>query len=216
MIQTHTYYMNYLTKLFHLLEITRNQPQYGYAIWGGGVRMGNLAEHHYMVSMIAWQLASMVRTAGAHIDTAKVFEFASIHDLGELFGGDISMPYAKANPQAREYAKKFEAENHTYIAQFFGKHAEHFKSLSTEILDATSDEARIVKIADYIEVSHYKFFIGRFVVSDIELVATKIDGMIRGMKDHVARKELLRFVRNWKKDMVHATTYPETIRSIIS
>jgi len=208
--------MKHLTKLFHLLEITRNQPQYGYAIWGGGVRMGNLAEHHYMVSVIAWQLASSVNSVGAKLDIAKVFEFASIHDIGELFGGDISMPYAKANPKAREYAKKFEAENHSYIAKFFGDQSDHFKRLSAEILDAESDEAHIVKIADYIEVTHYKFFIGRFVQSDIELISEKMDKMISGMKDKIARKELTAFVKEWKKEMSGLTNYPDTIHRIIS
>jgi 5'-deoxynucleotidase YfbR-like HD superfamily hydrolase len=208
--------MKHLTKLFHLLEISRNQPQYGYAIWGGGVRMGNLAEHHYMVSMIAWQLASSVNSVGAKLDIAKVFEFASIHDIGELFGGDISMPYAKANPKAREYAKKFEAENHSYIAKFFGGQSEHFKRLSSEILDAVSDEARIVKMADYLEVTHYKFFIGRFVKTDIELVTKKLDKMIGGMKDKIAQKELTAFVTEWKKEMSGLTNYPDTIHQIIS
>ena len=178
--------------------------------------MGNLAEHHYMVSVIAWQLASSVNSVGAKLDIAKVFEFASIHDIGELFGGDISMPYAKANPKAREYAKKFEAENHSYIAKFFGDQSDHFKRLSAEILDAESDEAHIVKIADYIEVTHYKFFIGRFVQSDIELISEKMDKMISGMKDKIARKELTAFVKEWKKEMSGLTNYPDTIHRIIS
>jgi 5'-deoxynucleotidase YfbR-like HD superfamily hydrolase len=208
--------MKHLTKLFHLLEITRNQPQYGYAIWGGNVRMGNLAEHHYMVAMIAWQLASAVNIAGAKLDIEKVFEFASVHDIGELFGGDISMPYAKANPKAREFAKKFEAENHSFISKFFGPQAKHFSELSAEILDADLDEARIVKMADYLEVTHYKFFIGKFIKEDVDLVADKLDKMILGMKDKIAKNELLSFVKDWKKEMNDSTSYTDTIHKIIS
>jgi 5'-deoxynucleotidase YfbR-like HD superfamily hydrolase len=208
--------MKHLTKLFHLLEITRNQPQYGYAIWGGNTRLGNLAEHHYMVAMVAWQLASSVNAAGAHLDIGKVFEFASIHDIGELFGGDISMPYAKANPKARSFAKQFEAENHNYIAKFFGPQARHFSELSAEIMKADSDEARIVKVADYLEVTHYKFFIGRFVKADVELVSKKLDDMIAGMKDKVAKKELASFIKDWKKEMQAVISYPDTIHEIIS
>ena len=178
--------------------------------------MGNLAEHHYMVAMVSWQLASSVNAAGAHLDIAKVFEFASIHDIGELFGGDISMPYAKANPKAREFAKKFEVENHAYISKFFGPQARRFSELSAEILEADSDEARIVKVADYLEVTHYKFFIGRFVKADVELVSSKIDAMIGGMKDEVAKKELTSFVKEWKKEMECLTTYPDMIHTIIN
>lgn len=208
--------MKHLTNLFHILEITRNQPQYGYALWGGATRMGNLAEHHYMVAMIAWQLAANVNSAGAAIDMAKVLEFALIHDVGELFGGDIAMPYAKANPKAREFAKKFEAENHAYIAGFFGPEGKHFKALSDEILDADSNEARIVKVADYLEVTHYKFFMGNFVVSDVELVAGKLREKIEGMQNAVARKKLTDFVDEWKKEMLRSTSYRETIQEIIA
>lgn len=208
--------MEHLIKLFHLLELTRNQPQYGYAIWGGNVRMGNLAEHHYMVSMIAWQLASVLNESGAKLNIQKVLEFALIHDVGELFGGDISMPYAKANPQARKYAKSFEAENQKYIAKFFGSQGKHFSDLSSEILDADSDEARLVKVADYLEVTHYKFFIGKFIDADIDLVADKLMGMIQGMKDVVAKNKLIEFIISWKDEMGKLDSYPDLIHKIIS
>jgi 5'-deoxynucleotidase YfbR-like HD superfamily hydrolase len=208
--------MKNITNLIHLLEITRNQPQYGYAIWGGNVRMGNLAEHHYVVAMTAWQLAANVNSVGAKLNLQKVFEFALVHDIGELFGGDISMPYAKANPKAREFAKRFEAENHAYIGRFFGTQEARFKELSEEILDADSDEARIVKVADYMEVTHYKFFIGRFVKGDIDLIAKKLNDMIVGMKDEIAKKELLTFIEGWKKEMFETKSYPDTIHNIIS
>ena len=208
--------MNHLTKLINLLEITRNQPQYGYAIWGGNVRMGNLAEHHYMVSMIAWQLAAIVNDKGAKINIQKVFEFAMVHDLGELFRGDISMPYAKANPQAREYAKKFEAENQKYLSKFFDSQSKHFQELSTEILSADSDEARIVKVADYLEVTHYKYFIGKFIKADVDLVASKLTNMIIGMRDKIAREKLIEFIDQWKNEMNNLDSYTETIQKIIS
>ena len=208
--------MKNLTELFHLLELTRNQPQTGYAIWGGNVRMGNLAEHHYVVIMFAWQLATNLNEQGAKLNIEKVFEFAAIHDVGELFGGDISMPYAKANPQARKYAKEFEAENQKFISKFFGSQSKHFSELSSEILDAESDEARLVKIADYLEVTHYKFFIGRFVKSDIELVSKKLDGMIAGMKDAVAKEKLGDFIIQWINEMNKLVSYPDTIQTIIN
>lgn len=207
--------MKHLTQLFHLLELTRNQPQTGYVIWGGQTRMGNLAEHHYLVLMIAWQIAVLLRDAGAHIDLEKVFEFAAVHDVGELFGGDISMPYARVNPQAKEYAKVFEVENQRFIAGFFGSFSKRFGALSDEIMDAQSDEARIVKVADYLEVTHYKFFIGRFVQSDIDLVTNKIKRMVAGMADPIARIALKKFVINWNAEMRELVSYPDTIVDIL-
>ena len=142
------------------MELTRSQPQYGYALAGiQQDELSNLAEHHYLVTFIAWQLASQVKKAGAKIDVEKVLEFGLVHDLGELFGGDISMPYAKANPKARKHAKAFEEENQRFLSKFFGNQSEHFKELGHKILDAKSDEAIIAKIADPIA----KKELGKFI-----------------------------------------------------
>ena len=149
--------MDNLIDLINLLEITRNQPQYGYASAGGNARLGNLAEHHYLVTIIGWQLAVAVNKKGANLDTDKVIKFSLLHDIGELFGGDIGMYYAKTNPKARQYAKQFEEENQIFISKFFGNQ-EEFLALTKEILDSASDEAHIAKIADYLEVTHYKLY----------------------------------------------------------
>ena len=82
--------MEELIKLINLLEITRNQPQYGYAVAGGNGRYSNLAEHHYLVAMIGWQLADLVNKKGAKIDSGKVLKFCLLHDLGP---GNKDRPY---------------------------------------------------------------------------------------------------------------------------
>ena len=194
--------MESLVDLFKLLELTRSMPQYGYAL--SGIRqddLSNLAEHHYLVTFIAWQLGRMVIREGAEIDLAKVLEFALIHDLGELFGGDIAMPYAKANPEARTKAKAFEAENHKFLARFFDQDQDHFAALSEEILDAQSDESIIAKVADYIEVTHYKLYIDKMTKADLELVAPKLQGVIEKMNDEKAKSSLSAFIDSWSKEM---------------
>ena len=184
------------------MELTRSQPQYGYALAGiQQDELSNLAEHHYLVTFIAWQLASQVKKAGAKIDVQKGLEFGLIHDLGELFGGDISMPYARANPKAREYAKAFEEENQKFLSRFFGNQSEHFKELGHEILDAKSDEAIIAKIADYIEVTHYKQYVKVFSKFDTDLIKPKLASMIEKMVDPIAKKELGKFIDNWTSDI---------------
>jgi len=184
------------------MELTRSQPQYGYALAGiQQDELSNLAEHHYLVTFIAWQLASQVKKAGAKIDVQKVLEFGLVHDLGELFGGDISMPYAKANPKAREHAKAFEEENQKFLSKFFGNQSEHFKKLGHEILDAKSDEAIIAKIADYIEVTHYKQYVKVFSKFDTDLIKPKLASMIEKMADPIAKKELGKFINDWTSDI---------------
>lgn len=190
--------MNHLVDLFKLIELTRSQPQYGYAL--GGVKkndLSSLAEHHYMVAFIAWRLAVTVKEKGADIDVGKVLEFALIHDLGELLGGDIAMPYAQANPKARELAKAFEAENHRYLSEYFGEGKDHFLKLSEEIMNAISDESLIAKVADYMEVTHYKFYLGALTKADVEMIGPKLLEKVEKMKDDVAREYLTSFIHEW-------------------
>lgn len=199
--------MEHLTNLFRLMELTRSQPQYGYALAGiQQDELSNLAEHHYLVTFTAWQLASQVKKAGAKIDIQKVLEFCLIHDLGELFGGDIAMPYARANPKAKIHAKAFEEENQRFLSKFFGNQSDYFKELGREILNAKSDECIIAKIADYIEVTHYKQYVKVFSKFDTDLVKPKLMDMIGKMKDPIAKRELNKFIKSWtanisKKDI---------------
>ena len=195
--------MKHLTNLFKLMQLTRSQPLYGYVI--GGVQkndLSNLAEHHYLVTFIAWQLARQVKSKGANINVEKVLEFAMVHDIGELFGGYISMPYARANPKAREYAKAFEEENQKFLSKFFGSEEAYFKKLGHEILDAKSDEALIAKIADYLEHIHYKQYIK--VISqktDIDSLRPVLKLKISKIKDPVAKKEIDKFTKDWLKNV---------------
>jgi putative hydrolase of HD superfamily len=200
--------MEKIIDLINLLQITRAQPQYGYAVGGGNTRIGNLAEHHYLVTMVGWQLTSLVNEKGAKIDTFKVIKFCLLHDIGEIFGGDIGMYYAKANPKAREYAKMFEEENQKFLANFFGEKKEILK-LTKEILDSKSDEAHIAKVADYLEVTHYKLFNGQLQKKDVELVAPKLAEKIKKIKNKIARDTLLMFTESWKEKMLKYDSYLE-------
>lgn len=194
--------MEHLTKLFKLLELTRSQPQTGYAL--SGISQGdlsNLAEHHYLTAVIAWQLARTVNQAGASLNIERVLEFALVHDLGELFGGDIAMPYAKINRRAYRAAKVFEAENQKFLARFFGKDANYFKKLGVEILKPGSDEAIVAKLADYLECSHYKFYARSLKTGDGDLVFEKSARYLKKIKDKAARRALSDFLKIWIKDL---------------
>jgi 5'-deoxynucleotidase YfbR-like HD superfamily hydrolase len=198
--------MDNIIKLFNLLQITRTQPQYGYAMGGGNIRIGNIAEHHYLVAMIGWQLCEVVNKKGAKVDTFKVIKYCLLHDIGETFGGDIGMYYAKANPKAKEYAKLFEEENQKFISQFFFDPKE-IKELSKEILDSRSDEAHIAKIADFFDHPHYKFFNGVMKRKDIEIVAPRLKEKVAKIKNPIARKELGKLVEVWRRTMLTYDSY---------
>lgn len=207
--------MEKIIDLINLLQITRAQPQYGYAIAGGNTRISNLAEHHYLVTMLGWQLANLVNDKGANIDAYKVIKFCLLHDIGELFGGDIGMYYAKANPQARTFAKQFEEENQRFLSGYFSNEKEVLE-LTKEILESVSDEAHISKIADYLEVTHYKLFNDQLKKKDIELVAPKLAEKVEKIKDKIAREELLKFVESWKEKMIKYDSFLDASTDALS
>lgn len=198
--------MDKVIDLINLLQITRIQPQYGYAIAGGNTRLSNLAEHHYLVTIFAWQLCEIVNKAGAEIDTYKVIKFCLLHDIGELFGGDIGMYYAKSNPKAREYAKQFEEENQKFISRFF-ENKDEVLELTKEILESASDESHIAKISDYLEATHYKLFNGQLKKKDIELIVPKIEEKIEKFKNKIAKDKLQQFVESWRKKMMNYDSF---------
>lgn len=198
--------MKSLTKLFTLAELTREQTQYGYIL--GGVKsyeLSNLAEHHYLVTFVAWQLAAHLIAKGAKLDLAKVMELSMIHDFGELMGGDISMIYAKANPEARKLAKAFEEENQKFIGKYFGAGEKHFNELSAEIMSVTCDEGIIAKMADYIEVTHFKRHIGKFEHADITLIVPKMEGMADKASDPIIKTALKSFIEQWQNEVGEVT-----------
>ncbi len=190
--------MKNLSNLFKIVQLTRAQVQYGYLLSGiPKSQLPSLAEHHYLVTFIAWQIALNLKQAGANIDVQKVLEYALVHDLGELMGGDVSALYGKVNPKAKKFAKAFEEENQKYLSKFFGNNAKQFKQMSKEILDAKCDEALIAKVADYMECAVYKVYVNNFRKSDIEFNQVKIEGFIKKMKDKTAKKLLQEFLTEW-------------------
>lgn len=190
--------MDHLVKLFKLMQFTRSMPQTGYVL--AGVKkneLSDLAQHHYLVSFYSWQITRSLNSMGAKLDLEKVLEYAMIHDIGEIFGSDIPWPYGKANRRAYRAAKQFEAENHKFLSRYFGSGKKEFMKEASEILDAKSDEAILVKIADYIECLNYKNYTHSISRRDKEITKKSFDMKLKKMKDPVAKKGLSDFIKVW-------------------
>jgi 5'-deoxynucleotidase YfbR-like HD superfamily hydrolase len=197
--------MRHLTNLFKLLQVTRAQPQYGYLLGKVGKHeVSNLAEHHYLVTVIAWQLAKNLNRQGANLDVLRVVEYSLVHDLGELFGGDIGMYYARANKKAVKLAKAFEKENFSFLSRYFGEEKNYLRKLGQETINFRSiktDEALVAKIADYLEVTHYKVYTRSFTKKDVGLVLAKLIKMSKAMKDKKATAAMQQFIKDWSKNV---------------
>lgn len=191
--------MSHLVSLFQLVQLTRAQVQYGYLLSGvPKEKLSDLAQHHYLVTFIAWQLTLACNQAGAKLDILKVLEISLIHDLGELFGGDINWFYARINPDARKLAKSFEAENNKLLAQAFGAQKDYFFTLQLAAHANNCDEAKIAKLADYMECLQYKSFIDSIDTEYDQKDAMKaLHSMTRKIQDKCAKLYLIDLLKDW-------------------
>lgn len=196
--------MNHLTKLFKIIEITRNQPQYGYNL--SGIQksdLSDLAQHHYLVTFIAWQLALHLKDKGANVDVLKILEISMVHDLGELLGGDISFHYGRAHKVARQAAKAFEKENILFLSKLFGNQSKRFIELTDLERQITpSDEAIVARFADLVECLHYKLTLNKLDARDIEETVADLSKRLEGVKDPVVKTELSAFLKEWSKTLL--------------
>ncbi|MDP3992931.1 MAG: HD domain-containing protein [bacterium] len=189
--------MDKLHRFLRLVQTTRAMPQTGYVISGiQKAELSDLAQHHYLVTITGWYIAKLVRQKGGKVDLERVLEICLIHDLGELFGGDIAMPYAKANPKARKLAKQFEQENQRFLARFLTD-INQVEQLFRDTLIIGSVESTVAKVADYIEVTEYKNYIGRLTEGDITMVVKKMTKMLSGLKNKRVRNALSEIINDW-------------------
>lgn len=198
---------NNLSDLFKVIQITRDQPQYGYNV--AGIRkhdLSDLAQHHYLVTFIAWQLALHIGKEGGNINIQRTMEIAMVHDLGELFGGDISFYYAKQNQQARKHAKDFENENNLFLSNYFPDSA-HYKDLIQEMEEQTTDESIVAKVADYTEVLFYKQRLREITKEDAPSNAQSLLKAIEKSTNKIVKDVLVSFIDSWKTELPGKTAY---------
>lgn len=150
--------MKEIQKFLAIMQLTREQPQYGYLMSGVNLReTSNLAEHHYLVSWIGMILAKLINKDKKRLDEQRIMEMCMMHDLGELFGGDVSAPLSRKFPELKVHAQEIENRNWEFII----KHTQEaglepwLKELWDEAEAKQSQEAIIAKIADMMETMFF-------------------------------------------------------------
>ncbi|MBI4836125.1 MAG: HD domain-containing protein [Candidatus Abawacabacteria bacterium] len=194
--------MSSFSQLLQLLQLTRSQTQYGYLLSGvPKEKLSDLAQHHYLVTFIGWQMALHCQFAGANINTMQVLEICLVHDLGELFGGDINWFYAKHNPAARKAAKVFEEENNQFLLQYFGEQRTHIQAVIDAAHLCQTDEARLAKLADYLECLQYKNFVNALSATDLDMAVPALYRLIQLMSCPKIQKSLTNLINDWLKTL---------------
>lgn len=150
--------MTHLLKLFALLQLSKDQPLTGYLI--GGLKLNELptlAEHHFTTALIGYFLTHRIIDEGGDINQQKVLVMSLIHDLPELFGGDVSSPLNRKYPDLREHKDKIGERTVDVLSEYMDKASEDdFRSLLAELKAGITDEAVLVKIIDQMD---HQFFL---------------------------------------------------------
>jgi 5'-deoxynucleotidase YfbR-like HD superfamily hydrolase len=207
--------MKNLAKLLSLLQLTRHQTLYGYI--PNGIKrqeLPTLAEHSYLTALTAWRLVKNLAKTGAKINLARVLELAFVHDLGELFGGDISMPYARLNPKAKKLARDFEKENIKFLARFMGNDESEFIALAEELFEIKSDEAIIAKIADYMECAHFMASVDRLSKKTLDRIKNRAASVAGKAKNKNIQNSIDKEIESWAKDILKISRSKETDKYI--
>lgn len=150
--------MKDIQKLIALLELTREQPQYGYLTVGVPLHeTSNLAEHHFLVTWIGLLLSKLINQQGPKVNEQRVVELCLMHDLGELFGGDVCAPLSRKYPELKKAAQQMEDRNFQFLvskARTAGLDL-WLEGLWKEEGERQSLEAVIAKIADLMETCYF-------------------------------------------------------------
>ncbi|PIT87606.1 MAG: hypothetical protein COU31_01935 [Candidatus Magasanikbacteria bacterium CG10_big_fil_rev_8_21_14_0_10_40_10] len=145
--------MNNLIKLFSILQLTKEMPLTGYL--AAGVKLSetaSLAEHHYTASLMSIFLCDRIIKAGGQIKSERVLKMVMVHDLSELFGGDISAPLNRKYPDLKEYKDKIGWRAVEMLSDYLNDaEKDDFKNLFIELDKNADDESVVAKIMDQID-----------------------------------------------------------------
>ncbi len=146
-----------LAKFFSVLELTREQQQYGFFLAGLNNRTtSNLAEHHYLVTMVAWMLCEYINDGEHLINTDEVIRMSLVHDIGELFCGDLAAPLSRKRPDMKAHARALEDANLDIVTSLLSPRIkETVRGIHAKAEAKTSDEAIVAKLADLIETHFF-------------------------------------------------------------
>lgn len=176
--------MHKLLKFFSLLQLTKEQPLTGYLIAGIKAKdIPSLADHHYTASIMGWLLAHRIKAAGGAVNERRIVLMLLVHDLPELFGGDIAGPLNRKYPDLREYKNKIGERAMWLLASFLDEPANtDLKALWQELEDGKTDEAIIVKIIDQMD---HQFFLEHYNYTT-KSQPPELDYRPRFIREHIA------------------------------
>lgn len=109
----------------------------------------SVAEHSFYVAYIARMLCDLLKDKNITIDAEKTISMALLHDMEEMYSGDILSPFKHHSDKVRDAIREVNRELiQTAFEDLPESLARHYVALWNEENMQESIEARVVKIAD--------------------------------------------------------------------
>ena len=128
-----------LLEILHLAENLKDTTRHCYT---SGGRHESVAEHSWRITLMAYWVSDEFPEA----DLLKILKMCLIHDLGEIFTGDIPVSRKTAADEAREEALLLE-----WTDSLPSPNREEMRALYDEMIARQTLEARIYKAMDSLE-----------------------------------------------------------------
>jgi len=150
----------------------RHIPRTGWLLRGVPPAIAeNVADHIFLTSIIAMDIASRLSNMGINIDVSKVLMMSILHDIPEVVTGDI-VRYVKT--RVEDYFSEIESE----ALETLG--LQRYRGLYAELSNSASLEALVVKVADDIAT----------ILEGMRLVEngyTQVSEIVENVKAHLNR-----------------------------
>lgn len=143
--------MNHLPKLFQTLELTKKFPLSG-LIHNNLHKnhLPSLADHHYLTTLFAWQLARYINQKGGNLNLQRTLELSLVHDLDEIHSTNPNYP--TPTPTDKNLSlENLRRKNLDELSNQFAKDQKYFLELQEELISQKSDEAIIIKTSHTID-----------------------------------------------------------------
>ncbi len=201
--------MTALVKLMSILQLSKEMPLTGYL--PSGIKLSEtatLAEHHYTAALNAILLGEKIVRAGGNLDVNKLVRMVMVHDLGELFGGDIAGPLNRKYPDLREYKDKIAERAIDLLGGYLGEEKSKFREWYEEFEHGATDEAIVVKIMDQMDhqffLEHHnaqtRYFVGDEDYRD-KFTTEHVFGLFEKIRDPATKRVVADFLSAFKTDL---------------
>lgn len=139
----------------------------------------SVADHSFSTSWLAWLIAEKDYK---YLDTNKIIKLSLVHEIGEIFVGDIT-PHDEVSAK-QKYEMEYQAVKKVFSKLSNGK---MFIDLWLEFENQTSDEAKFVKQLDKLDMALMANFYKK--ISPINK-----QGFISSAKKAITDEKLLNFL----------------------